>query len=40
VFCTKQLKLNSHSAKQFPLFICCEKYIFDKAKSGASTDFV
>jgi hypothetical protein len=33
-------KLNPNSAKHFPLFICCEKYIIDNTKSDASTDFV
>ncbi|MDF2592856.1 MAG: hypothetical protein K0S75_2322 [Clostridia bacterium] len=40
MFCTIQLKLNSNSAKHFPLFICCEKYIFENAKSDVSTDFI
>jgi hypothetical protein len=40
MFCTKPLKLNSNSAKHFPLFISCEKYIFDDTNSEASTDFV
>jgi hypothetical protein len=30
----------AQSAKHSPLLICCEKYIFDNAKSDASTDFV
>jgi hypothetical protein len=40
MFCTKHHILNSNSAKHIPLFICCEKYIFDNTKSDAFTDFV
>jgi hypothetical protein len=32
--------IKSECAKHFPLFIVCEKYLFDYTKSDASTDFV
>jgi hypothetical protein len=40
MFCTKHFTFNPNSAKHYPLFICCEKYIFDNTESDASTDSV
>jgi hypothetical protein len=39
MFCTKHFTL-IHIVQNIPLFICCEKYIFDNTKADASTDFV